>query len=145
MQKKFKKYYGNQWLVAIVLGVLVPFGAQLLNVSGLNKVIWLYLVVNSSYMLYLGYITRKNGLFPLVLLTMPVFFTLISTSWLRLVSHQYGFYFGLLYIVLSLFTFLGDTRDDPDENMIPVEGGFHGLTEAGDEKYTVPVDGGFQS
>lgn len=145
MQKKFKKYYGNQWLVAIVLGVLVPFGDQLLNVSGLNKVIWLYLVVNSSYMLYLGYITRKNGLFPLVLLTMPVFFTLISTFWLRLVSHQYGFYFGLLYIVLSLFTFLGDTRDDPDENMIPVEGGFHGLTEAGDEKYTVPVDGGFQS
>ena len=79
------------------------------------------------------------------MLFLPVLFTAISTLLLDLVSHEYGFYFGLMYIVLSLFTFFGDTRDDPDENQIPVEAGFHNLTDDSGDDIQLPVDGGFKS
>ncbi|GMA68822.1 hypothetical protein GCM10025879_00680 [Leuconostoc litchii] len=127
MLKIFKKYYGYQWLGAIICGLLLPFIGRLLGMSGLHKVIWFYLVINGLYTLYLGYSIRRRGLSPFIMLALPVIFSGISTLALHLVSRQYGFYFGLMYIVLSLFTFFGDTRDDPDENQIPVENGFRDL------------------
>ena len=76
---------------------------------------------------------------------MPIIFALVATLWLGLVSISYGFYFSLLYVVLSLFTFLGDTRDDPDENLIPIENGFHDLNSGESETFQIPVEGGFKS
>lgn len=145
MMEKFIKYYGYQWLAAIVLGIIIPFLGKVTTMSGLHKVIFFYLILNSIYTLYLGYQVRKRGYSPLVLLFLPVLFTAISTLLLDLVSHEYGFYFGLMYIVLSLFTFFGDTRDDPDENQIPVEAGFHNLTDDSGDDIQLPVDGGFKS
>lgn len=145
MMEKFIKYYGYQWLAAIVLGIVIPFLGKVTSMSSLHKVIFFYLILNSIYTLYLGYQVRKRGYSPLVLLFLPVLFTAISTLLLDLVSHEYGFYFGLMYIALSLFTFFGDTRDDPDENQIPVEAGFHNLTHDSGDDIQLPVDGGFKS
>ncbi|MCU4664708.1 hypothetical protein N7X58_04235 [Leuconostoc mesenteroides] len=141
MLKIFKKYYGYQWLAALMLGLVLPFIGKLLSVSGLHKVIWFYLIINGLYTLYLGYSVRKRGLSPLILFALPAVFSGISTLLLHLVSHQYGFYFGLMYIVLSLFTFFGDTRDDPDENQIPVENGFRDLKSETKNDGQVSVDG----
>ncbi|WP_099044528.1 hypothetical protein [Leuconostoc citreum] len=146
MKKFFNKNYGIHGIAILITALVLPWFGQLLNWSTLNQIIWLYIVVNGLYMLYFGYVTRKRGLFPGVLVIMPLFFALITTWLLGLVSTSYGFYLALFYFVLSLFTFFGDTRDDPDENLIPVENGFYGLhSDDDDEKISVPVDGGFKS
>ncbi|MGY3742219.1 hypothetical protein [Leuconostoc inhae] len=145
MKKAFNKFYGYQWLIAILLGFVLPLLAKQLGFREIHQVIWLYLVINGSFTLYGGYAIRKHGYSPLLILLVPAIFSGVSTFWLNIVATQYGFYFSLLYIVLSLFTFFGDTRDDPDENLIPVENGFQGLTSATEKDYSLPVDGGFKS
>ena len=145
MKKMFKKYYGYQWLAAIIFGWGLPFLGELAGWTSLHKVIFIYIILNSAYMLYLGYDVRRHGYSPVTLLLMPIIFAIVATLWVGLVSISYGFYFSLLYVVLSLFTFLGDTRDDPDENLIPIENGFHDLNSGESETFQIPVEGGFKS
>lgn len=145
MKKVFKKYYGYQLLTAILLSVLLPFLSQQMGWHRIHRVIWLYLVINGIYTLYLGYAIRKNGYTPLLILLTPVLFAGVSSVWLNIVPMQYGIYFSLLYLVLSLFTFFGDTRDDPDEKLIPIENGYHSLPSGSKEELLLPIDGGFKS
>lgn len=145
MKKTFKKYYGYQWLAAIFLGWGLPFLGDLAGWDNLHMVVGVYTIVNSAYMLYLGLTVRQRGYSPITLVFMPAIFAFVSTFWLNLVSTSYGFYFGLLYLVLSLFTFFGDTRDDPDENLIPIENGFHDSDSDEIESFQMPVEGGFKS
>ncbi|GMA68325.1 hypothetical protein GCM10025884_19520 [Leuconostoc gelidum subsp. gelidum] len=127
------------------IGLFLPFFAQQIGFREIHQVIWLYLIVNGSYTLYFGYAIRKHGYSPLLILLVPAIFGGVSTFWLKLVATQYGFYFSLLYIVLSLFTFFGDTRDDPDENLIPIENGFQDLASGTEKDFSLPIDGGFKS
>ncbi|MEX0380801.1 hypothetical protein AB3K25_04700 [Leuconostoc sp. MS02] len=145
MKKIFKKYYGYQWLAAVIIGAILPLMAQKIGIREIHQVIWLYLVINGIYTLYFGYAVRKHGYSPLLIMLVPAIFSGVSIMWLKIVATQYGFYFSLLYIVLSLFTFFGDTRDDPDENLIPVENGFQGLASGTENNFSLPVDGGFKS
>lgn len=145
MKKTFKKYYGYQWLAAVLLGWGLPFLGDLAGWDSLHKVVYLYLIINGVYMLYLGYAVRQRGYAPFTLLLMPLVFALVSTFWLGIVSNLYGFYLSIMYLVLSLFTFFGDTRDDPDENLIPIENGFHDLDSEESEVFQMPVEGGFKS
>lgn len=145
MKKAFKKCYGYQWLMALLLGLGLPFVGKQLGWREINQVIWLYLIINSLYTLYLGYEVRRRGYSPFILVLVPTIFSIVTTLWLNLVPIQYGIYFGLLYVVLSLFTFFGDTRDDPDENLIPVENGFHVVETSVDKEFPISVDGGFRS
>ncbi|WP_141557417.1 hypothetical protein [Leuconostoc fallax] len=75
-------------------------------------------------MLYLGLYTRKRGLTPFILVVLPLGFSVLATLLWQAVSTDYGFYFSGLYLILGLFTFFGDTRDDPDEDMIQIEHDF---------------------
>lgn len=145
MKKTFKKYYGYQWLMALLLGLILPYVGDQLGWRAISQVIWLYLIINSSYTLYLGYSVRKRGYSPLILILVPTIFALVTTFWLNIVPIEYGIYFGLLYMVLSLFTFFGDTRDDPNENLIPIENGFHVTEPSVKKDVLVSLDSGFKS
>ena len=77
MKRFFNKNYGIHGIAILITALVLPWFGQLLNWSTLNQIIWLYIIVNGLYMLYFGYVTRKRGLFPGVLVIMPLFFALI--------------------------------------------------------------------
>ncbi|CAK8053810.1 hypothetical protein [Eupransor demetentiae] len=126
--KKFlKRFDVQQGLWIIFLAYLLPQFAQWFHWRYLFILVWICFIINGLYALYFGYQIRRRGLAPWWLLAQPLLFALLTTWLCDLVSTNFGYYFSIFYLILSLFTFLGDTRDDPDENLIPIENGFHDL------------------
>lgn len=125
----FQTYIVQQVLVIFLLAYFLPQLGSWLDWRDLNLIIWIYFLLNGGYALYFGWQVRQRGLMPAWLLLQPLVFAGLTTFLLDLVSVQYGYYFSAMYLILSLFTFFSDTRDDPDENMIPVENGFQDLKD----------------
>ena len=109
------------WIVIpVILGLVLPYVAKhTLHMTTVTKILWLYMILNVAYALFIGWYTRHHGLKVWTLVVLPVLFTLATV--LKLVKPQYGYTFAALYVIVSLFTFLADTRDDPDEDQFPIE------------------------
>lgn len=127
MKKILRRFEIQQLFLMIILAYGLPQLGDWLDWYGVTPIVWIFFILNGGYALYFGWQIRKHGLSPLWLVVQPLIFALLTTLLLNLVSNQYGYYFSLFYLILSLFTFLRDTRDDPDENFVSVENGFHDL------------------
>ncbi|MGX7051556.1 hypothetical protein [Leuconostoc palmae] len=127
MKLILKKDYCIQIAIILFIAIVLPWILNIVSLNDVWKIIVIYLLLNSIYALYLGFETRKKGYSPFILLGLPIIFAIFTTFFFELVSSSYGYYLALLYLTLSLFTFFGDTSDDPDENLIPIESGFQDL------------------
>lgn len=111
-----------QWpfiLGAFIAGLALPYLVRLLSVPSLWRILLIYVVFNSVYALVSGRLVRQWGIQIWVLSLLPIFAALATTA--GFISRHYGYYFALLYLVLALLTFLPDTRDDVDEDLLPLE------------------------
>ncbi|MGX6988957.1 hypothetical protein C5L23_001366 [Leuconostoc fallax] len=124
VKNNLNKSYVYHILISLFLGVFSPYFSRLLGFNELTRLALVYFLINGVYMLYLGLYTRKRGLTPFILVVLPLGFSVLATLLWQAVSTDYGFYFSGLYLILGLFTFFGDTRDDPDEDMIQIEHDF---------------------
>lgn len=120
----FKKSL-SKWLSALVVVTLVlPYLASLFNVSTLSKVVVLYFLLNGGFALAFGYAIRKQGFRFYYVFLQPLVFALLANWLFSFVNETYGYYLAFLYLVLTFFTFFANTTNDPDENELPVDGGY---------------------
>ncbi|OIK99981.1 hypothetical protein ATW86_02895, partial [Oenococcus oeni] len=112
------------------LGPLI-FRAHFLD--GSRRIIWLLGVIFGGFSLYSGYYFRRFGLrfwgifiFPLTFSLINYFSKLVFGS--SLITYSYAYFFAAFYVVLALFTFVGDDNHDSDlDKQIPVDDGFKEL------------------
>lgn len=127
IKKIFQKKLTNWLLMLFVATLLLPYLASLLDWSTLTKVTLVYFVVNGGFALAFGYAIRKRGFRFYYVFLQPLVFALLSNWLFSLVNETYGYYLAFLYLVLTFFTFLANTSADPDENELPIDGGYRDI------------------
>ncbi|GAP02189.1 permease of the drug/metabolite transporter superfamily [Fructobacillus pseudoficulneus] len=114
-------------LVMVVITVILPYLADQFDWSDISQVVWLFFVLNGGFALYFGYQIRKQGMRFYWIFAQALLFAIVTTWLGEWVDNEYGYYLAGLYLVLTVFTFWSDTRSDPDENLVPVDGGYENL------------------
>ncbi|MBS9337452.1 hypothetical protein [Fructobacillus parabroussonetiae] len=115
----------TKWLLTMaIVTLLLPYLASVYNLSTLSKVLVLYFFLNGGFALAFGYAIRKKGFHFYYVFLQPLVFALLSNWFFSLVNETYGYYLAFLYLVLTFFTYLANTTNDPDENELPVDGGY---------------------
>ncbi|MCK8627114.1 hypothetical protein [Fructobacillus cardui] len=131
MRNFLNKLHHSAWfynlLVMIFVAVLLPFVADKFDWSDINLVFWLCFVLNGGFALYFGAQIRKHGLRFYWIFVQPLLFGVVTTWYFDWVDTEYGYYLAGFYLVLTIFTFWSDTRSDPDEDLLPIDGGYEDL------------------
>ncbi|MGQ2226272.1 hypothetical protein ACT5YR_03200 [Fructobacillus fructosus] len=127
MNKLFRNKVGNWLLGLLVVTIVLPFIASYFDWSTLTKVTFVYFFLNGGFALAFGYAIRKRGFRFYYVFVQPLVFALLSNWLFSLVNDTYGYYLVFLYLVLTFFTYLANTSDDPDENELPVDGGYRDI------------------
>ncbi|AWW98306.1 hypothetical protein ATX24_03115 [Oenococcus oeni] len=133
MVKIIKKRYLFWFMILILLSALGPLIFRAHFLDGSRRIIWLLGVIFGGFSLYSGYYFRRFGLrfwgifiFPLTFSLINYFSKLVFGS--SLITYSYAYFFAAFYVVLALFTFVGDDNHDSDlDKQIPVDDGFKEL------------------
>ncbi|GAK30628.1 hypothetical protein WOSG25_040680 [Weissella oryzae SG25] len=114
------------WIWLPVLAFVLPYLIDKTHLVSNNfKIIGLMFIINSIYSAYTGFYLRAHGAFWYLLVLWPLAIAL--ATWLGLFVVLYGYFFALLYLVISIFTYTHGQTDDLDySDQIPVDGGFKG-------------------
>ncbi|GAF41386.1 hypothetical protein FC83_GL002287 [Agrilactobacillus composti DSM 18527 = JCM 14202] len=102
--RKLRKLVQNHWvlytLLAILLAVILPLISAVLHISAANRVLWLFLVIDSIYAIWNGYHIAKHHFSRWSLFIFPVIF--LGFALIR--YNPYVYYLAGLYLCLSYLT-----------------------------------------
>ncbi|WP_439425829.1 hypothetical protein ACKP2L_02635 [Oenococcus alcoholitolerans] len=125
MEKIFLKKYILWFFLSLILSIGGPFLFRLDFLDGARRVLWMLIIIFGGFSLYSGYFFKINRssfwgvlIFPATFSAVNLIFRMLSGS--SLVSSDYAYYFALIYLILSLFTFFGDYKyknsNEKDDN-----------------------------
>lgn len=61
MTEKFRKFNGQYWLIALVVGIVLPWLLKLLSVSRFHQIVWLLFVVDFLLAAMVGWQIRRTA------------------------------------------------------------------------------------
>ena len=73
MTEKFRKYNGQYWLIALVVGVVLPWLLKLLSVSRFHQIVWLLFVADFILAAVVGWLIRRSARTGWLVWLLPVF------------------------------------------------------------------------
>lgn len=73
MTEKFLKYGGQYWLLALIVGVVLPWGLKLVSVSRFHQIVWLLFVVDFILAAVVGWSIRRTAHSGWFVWLLPVF------------------------------------------------------------------------
>ncbi|MBS9334744.1 hypothetical protein LQZ24_01655 [Fructobacillus sp. M1-13] len=115
----------NKWLITLfVVTLILPYLASLLDWSTLTKVVLVYFFINGGFALAFGWAIRQMGVRFYWVFGQALSFAVLSNWLFSLVNESYGYYLAFLYLVLTLFTYFAAGRIEPEENELPIDGGY---------------------
>jgi len=101
LTEKFRKFNGQYWLVAIFIGVVLPWLLKLLGVSRFHQIVWLLFCFDFIVSMIIGWQIRRTARTGWLLWLLPIFCLL----GLYLFFPQYVYYLALVDLGLSYLAY----------------------------------------
>ncbi|BDZ31018.1 hypothetical protein RA086_07565 [Lactiplantibacillus sp. WILCCON 0030] len=101
MTEKFRKYSGQYWLIAIVVGVGLPWLLKLLSVSRFHQIVWLLFCFDFIVSMIIGWQIRRTARTGWLVWLFPIFCLL----GLYLFFPKYVYYLALVDLGLSYLSY----------------------------------------
>ncbi|KRO28144.1 hypothetical protein [Lactiplantibacillus fabifermentans] len=101
MAEKFRNYGGQYWLVAIVVGVVLPRLLKLMSVSRFHQIVWLLFIIDFIVAAIIGWLIRRSGHTGWFVWLMPAF----CFVGLYLFFPTYVYYLALVDLGLSYLAY----------------------------------------
>ncbi|VDG20550.1 hypothetical protein [Lactiplantibacillus mudanjiangensis] len=101
MTEKFRKFSGQYWLVAILVGVGMPWLLKLLSIGRLHQIVWLLFVADFVIAAIIGWQIRRTERTGWLVWLMPLFCLL----GLYLFFPSYVYYLAIVYLGISYLAY----------------------------------------
>lgn len=115
------------WILMPIIGLLIPFAIK--NLSGNIKILGIIttlFIINIIFSIFVGIYLRRHGSFWYLLIMWPLIFWV--GVFLSLFPSTYGYYFGLVYLIIELFAYtMGQEAEVDIDAQIPIDGGIKGV------------------